>query len=198
MPRIRTIKPQFWLDEDLGSICRDARLLYIGLWNLADDTGVFEYRPARIKVQLFPYDNDVDVAKIKEWLQVLESVGNIGTFNINGKVFGYIYKFSKHQDIKNPSNWIYASPPPEMVSPTVVIKREAKRKIQQRRNQASSFTQRPEVRTFIFGRDKYRCVKCGSTKRLTIDHIIPVYSGGSDDFNNLQTLCNKCNAVKAH
>ena len=34
MARIRTIKPQFWINEELGTIPRDARLLYIGLWNM--------------------------------------------------------------------------------------------------------------------------------------------------------------------
>ena len=40
MARIRTIKPQFWDDLKIGRLSRDARLLYIGLWNFADDLGV--------------------------------------------------------------------------------------------------------------------------------------------------------------
>jgi len=59
MPRIRSIKPQFWLDEDLATICRDARFMFVGLWNIADDGGVFEWRPQKIKAQLFPYDDDI-------------------------------------------------------------------------------------------------------------------------------------------
>ncbi len=67
----------------------------------------------------------------------------------------------------------------------------------QRRNQASNFTQKPEVRQFIFQRDSFKCINCGSPDKLTVDHIISVYRGGSDDFSNLQTLCNKCNARKS-
>lgn len=52
------------------------------------------------------------------------------------------------------------------------------------------------VRTKVFERDEYRCVNCGSHKRLAIDHIHPVSRGGSDDMVNLQTLCQSCNNSK--
>ena len=40
------------------------------------------------------------------------------------------------------------------------------------------------------------CLKCGSEKNLTIDHIIPVSKNGTNDFDNLQILCGKCNQDK--
>jgi hypothetical protein len=111
MPRIRSIKPQFWLDEDLGNIQRDARLLYIGLWNLSDDTGVFEWRPKRIRIQLFPYDKDVEDDTIAKWLKLLLDTGDIVQFSTNGDSFGYIPSFLKHQDIQRPSKWHFAEIP---------------------------------------------------------------------------------------
>ena len=66
-----------------------------------------------------------------------------------------------------------------------------------RRNQAFYHTRRPEVRQRIFNRDGFKCVACGSTEYLTIDHIISIYRGGTDEDKNLQTLCNQCNARKA-
>jgi 5-methylcytosine-specific restriction endonuclease McrA len=66
-----------------------------------------------------------------------------------------------------------------------------------RRSQASNLTKNILLRLFIFNRDNNRCVNCGSTYKLTIDHIISVYSGGVDAYDNFQTLCNKCNAGKA-
>lgn len=123
MPRIRTIKPQFWLDEDLGKLPRDARLLYIGLWNLCDDYGVFEYRPTKIRVQLFPYDTDISDDDIKKRLELIEGTGNIVRFTNEGSEFGYIPSFLKHQLIKNPSKWRFANPPDDIVSdiPTPVL-----------------------------------------------------------------------------
>jgi hypothetical protein len=116
MPRIRSIKPQFWLDENLGKISRDARLLYIGLWNLSDDTGVFEWRPARIKIQIFPYDTDVTEEIIIKWLDLLSNTHDIYKFSVNGNAFGYIPTFLKHQDIKKPSKWKFADIPDELLT----------------------------------------------------------------------------------
>jgi 5-methylcytosine-specific restriction endonuclease McrA len=67
----------------------------------------------------------------------------------------------------------------------------------QRRSKALNYTKKPEVRRRIFLRDNYRCVKCGSTEDLTVDHITSVYQGGTDEDSNLQTLCNTCNSRKA-
>ena len=50
----------------------------------------------------------------------------------------------------------------------------------------------------IYARDGYKCRKCGSTEFLTIDHIIPVSKGGSDENNNLQTLCSDCNTKRGN
>lgn len=40
------------------------------------------------------------------------------------------------------------------------------------------------------------CVKCGTFKRLTVDHIYPVSKGGRDDRSNLQPMCLTCNIRK--
>jgi len=53
-----------------------------------------------------------------------------------------------------------------------------------------------EVRQQVYRRDGYRCVTCGSTDDLTLDHIIPWSLGGSDDASNLQTMCRPCNCRK--
>jgi DnaD/phage-associated family protein len=103
VPRIRSIKPQFWLDENLGSLPRDARLLYIGLWNLADDSGVFRWRSMQIKVQIFPYDSDVDAGQVERWLNMLVEIGDIEKVENNGQSFGVIKSFLEHQKIDRPS-----------------------------------------------------------------------------------------------
>ena len=48
----------------------------------------------------------------------------------------------------------------------------------------------------VFENDKYRCVKCDSYIDLTIDLIIQIINGGSNDLDNLQTLCKQCNSSK--
>ena len=83
MARIRTIKPMFWTDESLVKLPFEYRLLFIGLWNFADDDGFIENKPLQIKLQIFPAD-DVDVAAGIRALvkaQCLESV----TLDMDGK-----------------------------------------------------------------------------------------------------------------
>lgn len=52
------------------------------------------------------------------------------------------------------------------------------------------------VERAVMKRDNYRCVYCNSGSSLTIDHVIPRSSGGSDDKENLATCCKKCNCSK--
>lgn len=115
--RNRTIKPQFWIDEDLARLPRDARLLYIALWNAADDGGVFEYRPERLKVLLFPYD-DIPPDTFVSWLNDLEAIGKFTRFFENNREFGFLINFTRHQKIKKPSDYRFASPPGSHQSPT--------------------------------------------------------------------------------
>lgn len=53
--RIRQIKPDFWGDELVSSWPAEIRLLYIGLWQEADDGGWMEWRIPRIGADLYPY-----------------------------------------------------------------------------------------------------------------------------------------------
>lgn len=52
------------------------------------------------------------------------------------------------------------------------------------------------LRNKIFKRDENKCVDCGSTANLQIDHIIPLSKGGKTIKSNLQTLCELCNKTK--
>lgn len=64
------------------------------------------------------------------------------------------------------------------------------------RSEASNYIKRPAVREFILKRDGYKCVYCGSSENLQIDHIKSVYNGGENRIDNLQTLCKSCNTRK--
>ncbi len=53
------------------------------------------------------------------------------------------------------------------------------------------------MRFSIYQRDHYRCQKCGRrTNDLEVDHIIPISKGGKSVYENLQTLCHRCNVRK--
>lgn len=71
MARIRTIKPEFWEDEDIGKLPIPCRLFFIGCWNFADDYGVIKANAALLKSQIFPYDENLRVSEIKKWIGAL-------------------------------------------------------------------------------------------------------------------------------
>ena len=99
MARSRYIKPEFWKDEDLARVSHSARLLFVGLWSLADRSGRLEDRPLRIKAELFPYE-DIDVEPILNELATRKAYGNgafIVRYEIKGRRYIQIANFSKHQ-----------------------------------------------------------------------------------------------------
>lgn len=55
-----------------------------------------------------------------------------------------------------------------------------------------------KMRFSIFNRDHNRCLKCHSSRNLEIDHIIPISKGGKSTYDNLQTLCKRCNKNKSN
>lgn len=103
MARIRNIKPDFWTDEKLVELEPIERLLFIGLWNFADDKGYLPYSPKRIKMQVFPGDS----IEISRGIQSLISGGQVTLYDsAEGKVL-HITNWDKHQKVSNPSQSKY-------------------------------------------------------------------------------------------
>lgn len=103
MPRIRAIKPEFWADEDIAKLPRDARLLFIGTWNLADDYGILKSNLKWIKAQLFPYDDDLRINQVSQWVDQLVKARMLLPFSIDEEGYLYIRTFKTHQKIDRPS-----------------------------------------------------------------------------------------------
>lgn len=58
-------------------------------------------------------------------------------------------------------------------------------------------SQKPS-KNLIYKRDNHTCQYCGSTRHLTIDHIIPRCRGGDDSWENLVVACSSCNTKKGN
>jgi hypothetical protein len=93
MARARSIKPSFYKNEHLAECEPMARLLFIGLWTLADRDGRLENRPMRIKAELFPYEN-CDMASL---LKQLADKGFVRAYEAGDKRVLEIPKFREHQ-----------------------------------------------------------------------------------------------------
>jgi hypothetical protein len=101
MARIRSLKPDFFKDEDLGALPFWVRLLYEGLWLFADREGRLENRPIKLKAEIFPYDK-VDVSKGLKLLSQPKVFNPKKTpfiicYENNGDNYIQILNFRKHQ-----------------------------------------------------------------------------------------------------
>jgi hypothetical protein len=92
--RSRNIKPGFFRNADLAELSLEARLLFIGLWTLADRAGRLEDRPKQIKMEIFPADN-VDCDK---GLSDLAAIGVIERYEVGGRRCIQVTNFAKHQN----------------------------------------------------------------------------------------------------
>lgn len=93
MARARTIKPGFFTNEEIVALPFEYRLLFIGLWTLADRDGRLEYRPKRIRMEVFPAD-DVDCEK---GMQALLDAGLLVMYEVEGNTYIWIPAFVDHQ-----------------------------------------------------------------------------------------------------
>lgn len=101
--RIRCIKPEFWVSESIGRLSREARLLFIGLWSFADDSGRARGVFAAISGTLFPYDSDA-LQLIPKWFAELEREGMVFRYKAeDGNTYYQLPNWLKHQKIEKPS-----------------------------------------------------------------------------------------------
>lgn len=102
MPRIRTIKPKFWDDLKIAKLSRDARLIFIGTWNFADDNGVIIGDQAWLKSKILPFDT-LTAGTFDKWLKELESLGMLTRITYREETFYHIASFTHHQVINRPN-----------------------------------------------------------------------------------------------
>lgn len=109
-PRIRTIKPEMWQDEELGRVSRDARLLFTVLISLADDEGRFRALPAVILGHGYPYDPDAPV-HLETWMGELTASQLLVLYDSRGVRYGFLPGFGRHQHVNKPSRSDLPKPP---------------------------------------------------------------------------------------
>src|SRR5438270_608306 len=98
MPRIRTVKPEFFVNEKLSALPPQIHLLAVALLCYSDDEGYFYANPGLVRAHCFPVREDS--GSPTEMLQELSKIGflelAIGT---DGRSLGHIVKFLEHQVI---------------------------------------------------------------------------------------------------
>ncbi|WP_432091067.1 HNH endonuclease [Streptomyces sp. NRRL F-5630] len=180
MPRIRTVKPEFWEDEVVGLLPRDARLLFIATFNMADDEGLLRWTPAYIKAQAFMYDDDLSLPVVEKLMAALCDAGLVFPY-VSGAArqqMAMVVNFRKHQRINRPQRSKLVPPP------------------------VGTY----QVRDVYARRDGWTCQLCGleiprlpvveDAHNLAIDHVRPPSAGGTDHPSNVRAVHQACGRAR--
>jgi len=101
--RIRTVKPEFWRNPDLARLSDFTKLFALALLNYCDDEGYFVADPFIIRGELFPF-TEGSLNKFNEALNQLSESSYITLFKgTNGRCYGLVNTFTKHQKINRPT-----------------------------------------------------------------------------------------------
>lgn len=94
--RARLLKPGFFDDEDLSRLPLGARLLFAGLWCMADRLGRLVDSPKKIAGDVFPHDESISPAMVGRWLKLL-SEHHITRYTVEGCNYIQVNNFIAHQ-----------------------------------------------------------------------------------------------------
>lgn len=172
MARIRSIKPEFWEDEEIALLSRDARLLYIASWNMADDEGLLRWSAPYLKANAFMYDHDVSIADVERLMGELARF----VFAYKGgkaqQTLGWITTFHRHQKPNRPQ-------PSKLPAPAV---------------------HDSAVRDAYGQRDGWVCGTCGGEIHraavdehgLSVERVKPRAKGGTEYPSNVRAVHRSC------
>lgn len=111
MPRIRSIKPEFWSSLTIAKLSVHARLTFIGLWNYLDDHGRGIDDVRLVKAAIWPLDDYATTKRIAGWLKEIENVGRIQRYEEAGIHYMCVPTWTEHQRVDHPKASAY--PPPD-------------------------------------------------------------------------------------
>ena len=95
----RYIKPDFFKDEDLADLEAVTRIVYAGLWCMADREGRLDDRPERIKAEILPYDKTDIVTQLDILAKPKRNskIPFIIRYQVNNQKYIQILKWGSHQ-----------------------------------------------------------------------------------------------------
>ncbi|MDH5542036.1 MAG: HNH endonuclease [Nitrospinota bacterium] len=184
--RIRSVKPEYFFDENLADMPALCRIFYLGLKGAADRKGRLEDRPRMLKAMILPYDE----ADADEFLKYLSEYNNrfgqpyITRYKVNDTGYIQINNFLSEEI---PGKYEPSSRIPSMEG--LVEEVVDSLKIDQ------------NLRREIYGRDSFECKYCGldmksEPRKICIDLVIPAMKSGSLTKKNIVTSCKRCHGRK--
>lgn len=176
MARHRTVKPDFWTSEQVMECSPITRLMFIGMWNYADDHGRIPLSPKAIKAQIFPNDQ-ITPDTIRGMIDELSSNGLLLPYVVDGKEYLFVTGWH-HQKIDKPQKAKY--PPPPEHSPnipgTVAPEREKREKGEKEIDAAIAAPASEEKQIYDLGKELLGSNSGGIIKKLIVakDGVLPL------------------------
>lgn len=110
LPRIRTIKPQFFISPDTAAASPEARLLFIAMWCWADDWGTGETNLYGLLGMAFPDSDGVDRDRLLELLAEVRDVYGVTFYTVRDRHYYEIGSWDEHQKTERRANRRYPTP----------------------------------------------------------------------------------------
>lgn len=107
MARIRTVKPEFWSTPGIETLDPMWRLLYIGMWNWADDYGRGSAEARALMGFVFPRDEEMTLGEFRRGLGEVRRVFGVKFYKVEGRSYYFIPSWEKHQKIDKRSKSRY-------------------------------------------------------------------------------------------
>jgi hypothetical protein len=111
MARIRTVKPEYWSSPDTAA-CEDpwARLLFIAMWNWADDNGRGTANAKELAGFAFPNDDKIEPSDVRRMLGGIRRAFGVDFYVIDGRPYYAIPSWDRHQKIDKRGTGKYPGP----------------------------------------------------------------------------------------
>lgn len=116
MPRIRTVKPEFWDSPSTARASLRARLFFIAMWNWADDYGVGTANPKALIGFAFPNDDDVTVTDFPTLRKEVADAFGVVFYEVDGRPFYAIPSWERHQRTERRANRHHPAPPDDITA----------------------------------------------------------------------------------
>lgn len=198
MARIRSVKPEYWTSEQVMHMSRDARLLFIGLWNFCDDNGIHPASALTLKAQVFPADL-LTADQVMAFVDEMIEQGLVEEYEAGGRAFWRVTGWHSHQRIEYPT---FRHPTGDAESDTGDAADAGDTKgdgvtcVTPRVYKRLGGKQRQIVLRKLRERDGDKCSVCDSASNLS---ILSLALGGEEnvsDISNLRLICSTCKRAR--
>lgn len=103
MARKRMVDPNIWQSEDFGKLSTLSKLVFIGLFSLADDEGRGRANAMYLKSSLFPYNENLRSIDIEKTLSEISSNMSVVFYECNGNSYYSLLSWYEFQKIDKPT-----------------------------------------------------------------------------------------------